>query len=668
MTAPSWNLRAHIAIAWAAALCSAPVAAQHEHAHPAPAKPATPAPVRPARPLPSNAVKVEFSIAPVDGPARAIRERENGDIRIRMTDRATGKPLTGLDPLAWVDVRTAAGTQSCQQKVGAFMEGTLHVKHGQINIRQPVDDLNGHYVAVLAKTPHVAVLDPVKGFGRTRMLTAVPLPAPGGDWTSTADDRRLFVTVPDSGLVVVINTLNWKIDRLIRTGAHPTRAARGPDGRIWVSDDAGVMIIDPRTLAVAGRAEAGAGPHALAFSHDGRWAFVAARGAGTVTVVDAKTGAAARRVKTGPAPTALAWSNARGALFVGDETDGSVSVVDPARDEVAERIAFRPGIRSLRFAPTPVAGGAHAGHGAHAVQDADRLLFVLNPEGGEMAIYDVQARKVVRTLSGAPEPDQVAFSPSFAYVRAAGTASVAMVPLASPTTGATGPHDYFPAGSGAPGGVGEQRLGDVMVPAPGMHDALYVANPRERMVYLFHYMEGMPVPHGGVTTYTFEPRAIRTVARGMRETAPGVYEATVNLDRSGPYELVLRVPEPYALGCYSFTVAPDPALHRADALRIEAVGTPVLRVGSNRVRLRVTRAGDGAPVPAIEDLGVQLASTTGWHVRALGKPLGDGTYEAAVEVPEGGVVYLSFEIPSHNVKLRDRAPILLRAGGAAGGR
>lgn len=65
MTAPSWNLRGPIAIACAAALCSAPVAAQHEHAHPAPAKPATPAPVRRTPPTPSNQVKVEFSIAPV---------------------------------------------------------------------------------------------------------------------------------------------------------------------------------------------------------------------------------------------------------------------------------------------------------------------------------------------------------------------------------------------------------------------------------------------------------------------------------------------------------------------------------------------------------------------------------------------------------------------------
>ena len=664
MIAPSANLRT-LPLALAAALCSAPLAAQHNHEHP-PAQPAQPATTPPAPRTASNTVAVDFSFGPTGRAPGAVRERESGEIRMRITDRTTGRPITGLHPLAWVDVRTATGAEACQQKVGAFTEGTLHVKHGQINVRQPVDDLNGHYVAVLARSPHVAVLDPVKGFGRTRMLTAVPLPAPGADWAATADDRRLFVTIPDSGTVAVINTLTWRMDRLVKTGSRPNRAARAPDGRIWVSDEAGVLVMDPRTLEVVSRAQAGAGPHTLAFSHDGRWAFVAARGAGTVTVLNAATGAAVRQVKTGPAPTALAWSSARNALFVGDETDGSVSVVDPAQDAPAERIAFRPGIRSLRFAPE--ASEEHAGHGAQPVKNAERLLFVLNPGAGELSIYDVAQRRVVRTLSGAPEPDQVAFSPSFAYIRAAGTASVALVPLNEPTAGAMGPHDYFPAGGGAPGAVGNGALGDVMVPAPGMHDALYVANPRERMVYLFHYMEGMPVPHGGVTTYTFEPRAIRTVARGMRETAPGVYEATVSLDRSGDYELVMRIQEPYWLGCQGFSIVPDPSMHKADAVRIEALGEPVLRVGSNKVIVRVTRAADGSPVPALSDLGVQLASPAGWGRRVVGKPLGDGTYEVAVDVPEDGIVYFSFEVPSQGVRLRDRAPITYRTGAAPGAR
>lgn len=665
--APSAHLRT-LPLVVAAALCSAPLAAQHTHEHPPTPQPAQPPTTRPAPPTVSNSVAIDFSFGPTGrapGTAGAVRERESGEIRMRITDRTTGRPITGLHPLAWVDVRTASGAEACQQKVGAFTEGTLHVKHGQINVRQPVDDLNGHYVAVLARSPHVAVLDPVKGFGRTRMLTAVPLPAPGADWAATSDDRRLFVTIPDSGTVAVINTLTWRMERLVKTGSRPDRAARAPDGRIWVSDAAGVLVMDPRTLEVASRAPVGAGPHTLAFSHDGRWAFVAARGAGTVTVLDAATGAAVRQVKTGPAPAALAWSSARSALFVADETDGSVSVVDPAKDAPVERIAFRPGIRSLRFAPE--ASEEHAGHGAQPVKNAERLLFVLNPGAGELSIYDVAERRVVRTLSGAPEPDQVAFSPSFAYVRAAGTASVALVPLNEPTSGAMGPHDYFPAGGGAPGAVGNGALGDVMVPAPGMHDALYVANPRERMVYLFHYMEGMPVPHGGVTTYTFEPRAIRTVARGMRETAPGVYEATVSLDRSGDYELVMRIEEPYWLGCQPFTVVPDPAMHKADAVRIETVGEPVLRTGSNKVLIRVTRAVSGSPVPALEDLGVQLASPAGWQRRLTGKALGDGTYEVSVDVPEEGIVYLSFEIPSQGVRLRDRAPITFRTTGAANG-
>jgi YVTN family beta-propeller protein len=560
--------------------------------------------------------------------------------------------------MAWVEVRTGVQTslQSCQQTVGSFVESTLHVKHGEIGVAQPVDDLNGHYVVALARGGTVVVIDPVKGFGRTRMLTAVPLGAEGADWAASPDDRRLFVTLPARGEVAVVNTHTWKVEARIPAGARPTKVRMQPDGRrVWVSDEAaGIVVIDAERLAVAGSLPAGAGPHAVAFSDDGATAFVTARGAGTVSVIDAATLRKTGEARAGAAPVDVAWSSVRGAAFVVDEADGVVSVVD-RQGAVAERIPFAPGIRAIRFAP----GGGHGGHGGHGDGEAAAggpLAFVLNPAQGMLQIYDVNERRVIRTLSGAPEPDQVAFTGSFAYVRAAGTASVALIPLANPTSGAVGPHDYFPAGSTEPGPVAADSLGDVLVPQPGMHDAIYAVNPRERMVYSYHYMEGMPVPHGGLTTYGFTPKAVRVVSRRVRETEPGVYAATLRLDRAGDYDLVFRSPEPYLLGCYGFTVERDPALHSARDLAVGVVDAAGLRVGRVAVRFRVVETAGGTPVADLADLGVQLASTSGWRQRAPATPVGGGVYEAAFDVPEAGMYIASFEIPSRGVTLRDLSP------------
>jgi hypothetical protein len=294
---------------------------------------------------------------------------------------------------------------------------------------------------------------------------------------------------------------------------------------------------------------------------------------------------------------------------------------------------------------------------------AERLAFILNPAEGTLTIYDVRDRQVIRTLSGAPEPDQVGFSSAFAYVRTAETATVAMIPLAQPTTGATGPHDYFPAGGRAPGSVARAGLGDLVVVQPGMHDAVYVLNPAERMVYSYHYMEGMPVPHGGLTTYGFEPRSIRTVSRRMREIEPGVYAATVRIERPGDYDLIVRIPEPYALGCHPFSIRPDPA-RLADRLQVEpASADRALRTGANAVRFRVTDRATGGALTDVDDLVVQFASTDGFAQVVPAAHVGDGAFEARVELPAPGVYYAAYEALSYGVRFSDRTAMVFHVRG-----
>ncbi len=676
------TLRAAPALAALVMALPAPGAAQqHQHPQPAPQQQGgrdehaghaqTPAqsvraplaPVAAADSARVTVLRADFAARGPEGARRAV-ERQEVELRIRLTDPNTGLPATGLRPTAWVDVRRETGQTplvQCRQKVATFNEASLHVKHGQISLATPVEDLNGHYLMAMARSNAIAVIDPVKGFGRTKLFTAIALPSPGADWAATKDDGRVFVTSPDSGVVSVIDTHNWRVARKIPVGQRPTRAAIDPAGRfVWISDESpakpGVVVIDAEAMTVTRTLAVGAGPHTIAFSDDGALAFVTSRAAGTLSVFDARTFTRLGDVATGRAPVDVAWSSVRRAAFVANEGDGTIAVVDPATRAVTERIPFAPGIRAIQFGP----GEAHGGHGSHGAAPGgaaasaahDRLAFVLNPRAGTLQIYDLVQKKVIRTLSGAPEPDQVAFTSQFAYVRAAGTPSVAMIPLANPTSGAIGPHDYFPAGNDMPGAIAGDSLGAVLISQPGMHDAIYVANPKERMIYSYHYMEGMPVPHGGLTTYGFTPRAIRTVSRHLREVEPGTYAATVRVDRAGQYELVLRNPEPYALGCYPFTVDVDPALRTAEAVRVQPEGR-TMGVGKTKLRFRVLDTRAGTELADLEDFRVQLATTGGWQQRATARAVGGGVYEAEFEIPEAGVYYAAYEIPSRGVGLRD---------------
>lgn len=619
---------------------------------------------------PVRVLRAVLDVHPVTRPRDAAPlQGEEVELRLRLVDPATGRPERGLNPSAWVDVRRTGGAtdpRECQQRIGGLEQSSMMIKHGQISLATPVEDLNGHYVAVLARSPEIAVLDPIKGFGRTKLFASVRLPARGVDWAATPDDRILLVAIPDSGTLAVVDTHEWKVRRSVRVGGAPERVVVDPAGRYaWVVDGGSTpraVRVDLNTMEVAGALPLGAGPHAVTLSHDGAYVFVTARAAGTVTVIDAARVRAAD-VRTGSAPVDVAWSRHVNAAFVANEGDGTVTVVDPVRAAALGRITFTPGIRSIRFAPEPQ---AHAGHpGADDEGDAlapgGRLAFILNPRDGTLNIFDVVARRLVRTLGGSGQADQVTFTGQFAYVRAAGTPSVAMIPLATPTGGATGPHDAFPAGEQAPGAVGDS-LGDVLIAQPGMHDAIYVANPAESMIYSYHYMEGMPVPHGGLTTYGFVPRAIRTVSRRLRETEPGVYAATVRLEDAGGYDLLIRNATPHVAGCYAFSITPDPARAARQALRVDPVDEMrTLPIGRATLRFRVTSP-EGEEVDGIEDVRVTLASAEGGTQRVLARGAGGGVYVADVDVPTAGLYVASVEIPSRNVPSNARSPLYLRAG------
>ncbi|HEV2149694.1 MAG TPA: cytochrome D1 domain-containing protein [Longimicrobiaceae bacterium] len=644
-------------------------AAQHEgHAHPVPS----------ARPAPqSSEVRAEFSLSPGQkrGPDGSALEKQEIELQVRLTDPATGRPVVGLRPMAWVDVRSDSGSTSveaCRQKLGAFAEGSLHVKHGQVNIAQPVEDLNGHYVLAMAKTPQIAVIDPITGFGRTKLYTTVPLEKPGGDWAANAEDTRLYVTMPEAGKVAVVNTHTWKLAGTAAAGATPTRIVFQPGERyLWVSNEGGeggggVTVLDPQTLRVAASIPTGPGPHSLAFSDDGRLVFVASREAGTVSVIDVARLERVKELRTGPRPISIDYSAAQGAAYVAHAVDGTVVGIDAKTLEITDRVQLKPGIFTLRFAPDPAAGHGHGGHGEHgaAAAPGGRLAFVLNPRETEVDVLDVVSGRRVRNVQLGREPDQVAFTSSFAYIRSAGDPNVHLIPLHDPTTGGTGPHDFFPAGSSIPGPV-LLGLGEVMVPSPGMHDAVYVANPKDRMIYSYHYMEGMPIPHGGLTTYGFEPKAIRTISRRVRETEEGLYSVSLRLERSGVYDLIFRSADPVVLECFPFSVARDPSLAAAsEGVRVETVpARPELRKGENVLRFRVRDGIRDREFAGLTDVRVQFASMGGWQQRVEAHPVEDGMYEVRVSLPQEGIYYVGFEIPSLKLGLRDRASLVLRAGG-----
>jgi len=575
-----------------------------------------------------DGIAVDLSIEPVTG-GEALREDRDVRVRLRISDTATGAPLTGLYPGAWVD-RPPAGVEeaprSCGQKISAFLGGSV--------LSPPELDLNIYYVLALNQDATISVVDPIFGFGGSKLLTMVFLDSPGEDWALSADGDRLFVSMPLAGAVAVVETRGWKVVGKVAL-PRPGRLLLDGD-RLWVAAGDGVAAVDTSRLTVTARIPTGRGPSDLAIGRDR--VFVTNRDEGTVSVIDARALRKVADVKTGLRPVSVTWSDLAGSAWVAHEGDGAIVAIEG--EEAVVRLAGKPGLSQIRFAP----GG--------------RLALALNPAEDQVQVIDAAVRKIIQTGTLEDGPDQVTFTQELAYIRHRGSETVLMIPLKEiGREGAPVPVADFPGGQHPPGKLTLPTPAAGIVQAAG-DAAVLVANPLDQAIYF--YKEGMAAPMGHFKNYGRQPRAALVVDRTLRETAPGVYETVTRLRRSGRHDLALFLNAPRLMQCFSFPVAEDAALaaKRRPALRIEPLAEPeeVTAGEEVAVRFRVTSPDAGAPQAGLRVRWMAFLSPGVWQLRDSAAEVAEGVYEVRFRAPEAGLYYLFLEVPSAGIGIRDSTP------------
>ena len=156
-------------------------------------------------------------------------------IRFRITDTTGGKSVRNLNPAAWLDLiakNDIRGAKTCEQKVRAFLGGSVF---GKAEL-----DLNVFHVLTLNGEASISVVDPLFSFGGTKLLAMVVLESPGEDWVMTSGETCIYVSLPESKKVAVIDTAGWEVLRNVPLENRPGRIALQPDeGLLWVADDSG---------------------------------------------------------------------------------------------------------------------------------------------------------------------------------------------------------------------------------------------------------------------------------------------------------------------------------------------------------------------------------------------------------------------------------------------
>jgi YVTN family beta-propeller protein len=599
-------------------------------------------------------LEVEINVEPL-AEGKPLMEDTDAVVTFRVTDAATHNPVSNLRPAAWVDRKepnASTDLKTCREKIQAFVQSSMSAR--------PEIDLNSYYVLALNQEPNISVIDPLGGFGASKLLTLVFLKSAGEDWALSPDLKRLYVSMPDINQVAVVDTSTWKVATNIDTGIKPVRVRLQHDGKyLWVGTDganaaqqSGVAVIDTATLKVVAQIPTGAGHHELDFANDDRYAFVTNQRDGTLSVVSVARLAKLKDIRTGTSPVGVAFSPTGRAAYVVHEGDGSVVAVSAVRQEIIARIATKPGASVLRFEP-----------------GASRYGFVVNRKESVVQIFDAATNRLMHTVPVGKTPDQINFTKTFAYVRALGEEQVTMINLTQigrPSIEQS--VNRFPGGQQAPQlSPSAPASADSLVPAPEGNSVL-VANAADRMIY--YYQEGMAAPMGSFQNYRRDPRALLVWDASLREAAPGVYRTNMRLSGQGSYDVAFLLDQPRIYNCFELAVAENPAVQkrRQLSIKIEPLSKdatfPVKQ--SVQFRFKVTDTETGKPRADLRDVGVLVFLAPGiWQERQWARSVGEGVYEVSFTPPQEGAYYIFFQCPSLGIGFNKLPHLILQGTKAA---
>jgi DNA-binding beta-propeller fold protein YncE len=585
-------------------------------------------PEPPRRTIVDKGIRVTFDTTRVAAPAARGESFQEGDavrFRFTLTDPAGKVPIRGATARAWLSLRREGeipAANAATVKAARFITGGIF---GQADL-----DLNAFYVLALNSDATISVVDPLFGFGNTKLLALIPLPANGYDWAMTQDQARIFVSIPEKKQIAVIDTSRWEVSHFIEAGLRPARLALQPDGQyLWAAgdgpSDTSLAAFRTDTFAPVARLPTGRGHHDIVVTPNSGVVFVTNSGDDFISAVDTRTLAKPKEIKIGRGAVAATYSELADALYVCEAESGEIAVVNGKTLSLTKTIRTKPGLADIAAAP----GGRH--------------LLAVNRKKDTVEIIETSSAEIIQTGTVGRAPFQISFSGDLAYINHLVSTEIFMLPLAQigrrgqPLTVVTFPAGQHPLGEAWHGSPAAR-----VVPLPG-EGAVLVAGTLDREVYF--YKEGMAAPMGTFTNYSREPMAVQVVDRSLRERgAPGVYETVAKVGKPGLYDVIFFLDSPKIVDGFELAVSPNPKLEaERNAPKVViaplAPTMPAKGGATATFRFRVTDKQTNEPITGLRDMVIVIMAPGNWHERQIAKEEGDGVYSVTVTPPQAGVYY-----------------------------
>jgi YVTN family beta-propeller protein len=571
-------------------------------------------------------VALEMSLQPSPNSDNAI-------FTLRINDATSGEPVRNLHPKAWIVPRKSTATpitvESCREMIRSQLSG-------KFNINADID-LNSYRLLTLNQDKSITIINPLLRFGRTKLESIIQLPGAGADWVLAPNRRTLFVTMPDQAEVAVVDLVDRKLIVTIPTGGKPRRIKMTPDGRhVWVAVDEAprAVAIDALTYRGAAVVPIGEGLHNLAMTADGRYAAITNSASDTVSLIDLKTMKKISDLPVGQTPVAIAYGAAARLFYTADLNGGSVSAIDPEARRTVAMIPAKRGLVRLGFSPD------------------GRFAVLVNQVEGTVSVLDSAINAITAETRVGGEPDQVAFTARYAYVRRLASEKFALFDLAEIRKGKLDGVD-IQAGRQAPNAA-PSHLGVAAMIAPTPEEnAAMIANPADRTIY--YYTEGMMAPMGTFDNYKRAPLALMVLDNSLAETIAGVYSVPVKISSSGDFAVPVLIDQPRITHCFPLTLQSSKPALASRTITVEFLfgdpkspGPRVYKAGDQvKLRFKVIDAATRAPLSGLRDVrAMVMEPPDGWQQRQWAVEVDPGVYEVTQLFPRPGLYQVLVSVDS----------------------
>ncbi len=216
----------------------------------------------------------------------------------------------------------------------------------------------------------------------------------------SADGARLWALSRESLVLAGLSIDTWKAAHRVRLPAAPEDFDLSRDDHAAVSfPGAGQTgVWDLRKGKPLHLTPVGGRPSTLRFRPDGRQLLVGLPDSRLIVILESGTGKVVTRLPLAIEPSRFCFKSDGGVLFVSGRGTDAVAAIYPYRDLVAETFLAgkAPGAMAVSSGPSP-------------------LLFVANPESGDVTVIDITTSKLLATVAVGSRPSHIAITPDDRY-------------------------------------------------------------------------------------------------------------------------------------------------------------------------------------------------------------------------------------------------------------